>query len=60
MVLTVDKWSTEFELETTTVTALADKGFKSKRSLSNLNSELIKKEFKGLAIGKQLLLKEAV
>jgi hypothetical protein len=59
MEFTVELWAKEFELENATIEALAEKGFKSKRSLSKLHKDLIKKEFKGLTIGQQLLLVEA-
>lgn len=57
----IDEWAREYELEESTIAALAEKGFKSRRSLSKLNTELIKKEFaRAMVIAQQLLLSEAV
>ena len=60
MAFSLEQWATDFELEEDTVQSLASKGFKSKRSISKLTADLIKKEFKGLIMGQQLLLIDAV
>ena len=42
------------------MTALAEKGFKSRRSIIKLTPDIIKKEFKALVIAQQLLLLDGV
>lgn len=60
MAFNLEQWASANELEPGTMTVLAEKGFKSQKSISQLTVEVIKKEFKGLVIGQQLLLIDAV
>ena len=46
----LDEWSNEYELNEVTLTIMADKGFNSKKTISKLIFDLIKKEFKGLSV----------
>jgi hypothetical protein len=60
MAFNLEQWATDHELEQDTMKALSDKGFKSSRSISKLSAELVRKEFKNLIMGQQLLLIDAV
>ena len=60
MEFNLDQWVANYELDETSMAALAEKGFKSRRSISLLTLNMLKKEFKGLVLGQQLLLIEAV
>ena len=56
----ITNWAAEYELEEGTINALAEKGFKTRRSLSKLTPDIIKKELKGLLVAQLLLLVDAV
>ena len=56
----IEKWADEYELGAATIKALADKGFKTKLSLSTLSADLIHKEFENLLLAQRLLLVNAV
>ena len=60
MAFNLKQWARDFELEEATMDALADKGFKSKLSISLLTATLIKQEFPGLVMKQQSLLINAV
>ena len=49
------KWNAEYELEEVTVTLLQERGFKSYRSLVNLNMDVLKQDFKTLPSGEKML-----
>jgi hypothetical protein len=55
----LEDWAKEFELSSDTLTALAQKGFSSKKTIKKLTDELIKSEFKKLPLAQSLMLLEA-
>lgn len=59
MSFNLNDWAGSFELSQDTLNALAEKGFKTHRTLSKLTSALIKQEFKKLPLAQFLLLEEA-
>ena len=56
----LDSWAEEYELTEDTIKVIADKGFNSRRYISKLTVEIIKKECNGISVGQSLLLQEAV
>ena len=60
MAFNFDEWSNDYELNEDTLKIMADKGFISKKTISKLTSEIIKKELKGLSVAQGLMLQEAI
>ncbi len=55
----MEQWATEYQLTEDTLRIIEDKGFNSKKSISKLTVDIMKKDCKGMSIGQSLLLQEA-